>query len=300
VTAEQRPRAAFIGSVAFSERLLARLAVCESITVAGVATLRAAPSHADFQSLAPTAAQAGLACLELDGNDQERLADWLHGLAVDVAFCIGWPHLLREAVLETPRLGVIGYHPTLLPANRGRHPIIWALALGLDSTGSTFFVMDRGADSGDIVSQREVTIGDDDDAGSLYARLGAVAESQIDEICGELAAGRLPRTPQNPARANAWRRRTRRDGVIDWRMPAAGIRNLVRALTSPYPGATCVVADTEYPVWKVELVAGAPANLEPGRVLAVDGLRVTVKCGDGAVVLADHGIRTPLEAGAAL
>ena len=160
MTAEQRPRAAFIGSVAFSERLLARLAVCESITVAGVATLRAAPSHADFQSLAPTAAQAGLACLELDGNDQERLADWLHGLAVDVAFCIGWPHLLREAVLETPRLGVIGYHPTLLPANRGRHPIIWALALGLDSTGSTFFVMDRGADSGDIVSQREVTIGD--------------------------------------------------------------------------------------------------------------------------------------------
>ena len=52
-------------------------------------------------------------------------------------------------------MGILGYHPSLLPFNRGRHPIIWALALGLKETGSTFFFMDENADTGDIVSQKK-------------------------------------------------------------------------------------------------------------------------------------------------
>jgi len=55
--------------------------------------------------------------------------------------------------LDLPHLGVIDFHPAALPANRGRHPIIWALVLGLQETASTFFFMDEGADSGDIISQ---------------------------------------------------------------------------------------------------------------------------------------------------
>ena len=63
------------------------------------------------------------------------------------------------------------FSPGLTPQNRGRHPIIWTLALGLCETGSTFFFMDEGADSGDILSQKKITILPEDNAGSLYQKL---------------------------------------------------------------------------------------------------------------------------------
>jgi methionyl-tRNA formyltransferase len=79
-------------------------------------------------------------------------------------------------------LGVVGFHPAALPENRGRHPLIWALVLGLEETASTFFFMDEGADSGDLLSQRRISIEPADDAGSLYARITEVAMCQIREF----------------------------------------------------------------------------------------------------------------------
>ena len=86
-------------------------------------------------------------------------------------------------MLTLPSLGLVGYHPALLPQNRGRHPIIWALALGLEETGSTFFFMDEGADTGDILSQRRVPITPEDDAGTLYDKLTTTALDQINAFC---------------------------------------------------------------------------------------------------------------------
>jgi methionyl-tRNA formyltransferase len=63
-------------------------------------------------------------------------------------FCLGWSNLLKAEILKAAPLGVIGFHPAALPANRGRHPLIWALGLGLDETATTFFFMDKGADRG--------------------------------------------------------------------------------------------------------------------------------------------------------
>ena len=65
-------------------------------------------------------------------------------------------------------MGVLGYHPTKLPANRGRHPLIWSLVLGLKQSASTFFFLDQDADSGDIISQKDFEILNTDDALALY------------------------------------------------------------------------------------------------------------------------------------
>ena len=75
--------------------------------------------------------------------------------------------------MAIPPRGVIGYHPAALPANRGRHPIIWALVLGLSEIASTFFRMDTGADTGPIIDQEPVPIDDDDDAGFTTERIEA-------------------------------------------------------------------------------------------------------------------------------
>ena len=63
---------------------------------------------------------------------------------------------MGNRILDLAPLGIIGFHPAALPRNRGRHPIVWALVLGLEETASTFFFMDKGADTGDILSQEKI------------------------------------------------------------------------------------------------------------------------------------------------
>jgi methionyl-tRNA formyltransferase len=281
-------KAVFIGCVQFSHVLFAELIASDAIKLTGVVTRRSSSFNADFQSLEPAARDAGIPCLNIEGNDQELLMDWIAGIGPEVIFCFGWSYLLDPQILAVPKYGVIGYHPALLPRNRGRHPIVWALALGMKETGSTFFFMDDGADSGDIISQSRIVINDNDDAATLYKKLEDAARVQLDALITDLVAHRLQRVPQIAALATKWRKRSKRDGEIEWRMSAVGIFNLVRALTRPYVGAHCVHNGNELKVWRVIPVDAPDTDVEPGRVLAANDGAITVKCGDGAVTLTDH------------
>ncbi|MBR9973730.1 methionyl-tRNA formyltransferase [Magnetospirillum sulfuroxidans] len=283
-------KAAFIGCVDFSHDMLTRL-LARGVEVVGVVTRRASSFNADFRSLAELTEPRGIPCLFVEGNDQNAITDAVRTWNPDVIFCLGWSFLLKPELLALPRFGVIGYHPAQLPRNRGRHPLIWALALGLDETGSTFFLMDDGADSGDIISQRRISITEQDDAASLYRKITDAAEDQLDDIILGLISGRLDRRPQDHARATYWRKRSRADGQIDWRMPVAGIRNLVRALNRPYVGAHCIWHGQDVKVWHAEPAAAA-SDLEPGRVIEVVHGDIVVKCGDGAVRLVEHEFPT--------
>ena len=97
--------------------------------------------------------------------------------------------MLSKNIILSKSNGVIGYHPTSLPKNRGRHPVIWALALGLKEISSTFFLMDQGADTGPILSQENISITYEDDAGTLYDKLILVGISQIEEILKQFCNG---------------------------------------------------------------------------------------------------------------
>jgi len=185
-------------------------------------------------------------------------------------------------------LGVVGFHPAALPANRGRHPLIWALFLGLKKTASTFFLMDEGADSGDILSQKPIEIVESDDAGSLYKKITQVALLQIQEFIPLLQNRSFKRIKQNNLKANYWRKRGDRDGQIDWRMSAECISNLVRALSKPYVGAHFLVNGKEVKVWRVSVTnADKLENAEPGKVLKIEASKPVVKCGSDALVLED-------------
>jgi methionyl-tRNA formyltransferase len=104
-----------------------------------------------------------------------------------------------------------------------------------------------------------------------------------------LASGQFSRIPQDHGQANYWRKRSEKDGQIDWRMSAASIHNLVRALTRPYPGADCNFEGSKIKIWKTELrPQHCPANIEPGKVLNTEGNTILIKCGEGALRLMDH------------
>ena len=279
-------RVALIGAVQLSEAMLAALTV-SPLEVVAVCTRSPKTPSSDQVDLTDAAQTAGIPVRRvwsMNANDDQQ---WLMSHSPDIVFCLGWSELLDPRTLELAPGGFIGFHPAPLPRNRGRHPLIWALALGLTETASTFFIMDSGADSGDIISQVRVPILEGDYAKDLYERVSQVAEEQIGDIAAGLVNQTLARRPQDPLKATYWRKRTPADGRIDFRMSSTAIRNLVRALSSPYPGASFSYGSGEITVGQAELVSDSNANDEPGKVLSVSTQAITVKSGDGAIRLTD-------------
>ena len=277
----------FIGAVQFSAKCL-EVVYNSSAKIVGVCTLKESLSNSDHQDLLPIAKNFDIPCFYVEDINSESSVDWIKNKQPDVIFCFGWSRLLKKKILDIAPLGVVGFHPAALPANRGRHPLIWALFLGLKKTASTFFFMEEGADSGDILSQEEITIDSNEDAMSLYQKVTQTAHSQINDFIPLLENRSYIRTKQDNGKANYWRKRGVKDGEIDWRMSAKSVYNLVRALTRPYDGAYFTKDGEEIKVWKVEVLKDEnQENIEPGKILRTEGSNVVVKCGTGSVLFKD-------------
>ena len=274
----------FIGSVTFSEKTLEKLIVLKA-DIVGVCTLEKSPFNADHIDLTQLCIKHNIQVRYTTNINSDENISWIKTLVPDVIFCFGWSRLLKTDLLNLAPQGVLGYHPTALPANRGRHPLIWALILGLNETASTFFFMDDGADSGDIVSQYPIKISENDNAGTLYKRITETALEQIDEFLPTLKSGDCKRIKQDHSKSNTWRKRGKNDGKIDWRMSAITIHNLVRGLTKPYIGAHIEYKDEIIKVWETKVIRGGEENIEPGKVILVDNNGIVVKTGENAIRL---------------
>lgn len=289
-------RILFIGAVTFSAQVLRELIIMRA-NVVGVCTLRESEFNSDHEDLTPIAENAGIPVRHTPKVNSPENVAWVRGLKPDVIFCFGWSRLIQSQLLKLPPLGVIGFHPAALPANRGRHPLIWALVLGLKETASSFFFMDEGVDSGEILSQVTIPIDSTDDVGSLYQRVTDIAIGQLREFLPRLATGEIQRIPQEHQLTNVWRKRTVKDGVIDWRMTAEDIHNLVRGLTHPYVGAHFDCARQQIKVWQTSIERDVPMNIEAGKVLAVDDDTILIKAGTGAIRLLVYTPKIHLKVG---
>ena len=242
--------------------------VDEKKEVVGVITKESSDFNADFVDLAPLAGEYQIPCKYAKNVNDTEIKEFIRECAPDVIYCFGWSQLIREEILDMPPLGVIGLHPAELPHNRGRHPLIWALALGLETTACTFFVMNAGADTGDIISQRKIKIEYTDYAKDLYDKVMDAACSQILEFTKDLENGVCIRQKQDRKAGNSWRKRGEADGTIDWRMSGRAVYNLIRALSHPYIGAQFLYKGNKMRVWKAEEVeAEQYRNIEPGKII---------------------------------
>ena len=277
-------RIVFIGSVKFSLSMLEQLHDMNA-NIVGVCTKDFSPLNSDHVDLRPFCELNSIPWIYVDDINSQDTSGWINSLMPDVIFCFGWSQMIKREILAIAPLGIIGFHPSALPKNRGRHPIIWALILGLTETASTFFRMDEGADTGDIISQTTVEIEVGDDATSLYEKIIHVAKSQLIHFVPKLALGTVETVRQDDSLANVWRKRSHIDGIIDWRMSAESIHDLVRGLSKPYAGALFIHGGKEVKVWKTEISADPPQNLEPGKVLGITDSSPIIKCGIGAIRL---------------
>lgn len=272
----------FIGCVLSSKLILEKLIEMNE-NIVGVITKEKSEYNSDFQDIASICIENSIDYIYTENINESSTVEYIKEKKPDVIYCFGWSQIISKSILKLPPKGVIGFHPAALPNNRGRHPIIWALVLGLKETKSSFFIMDEGADTGDIISQEKVYISYEDDAESLYLKIMDVALKQVYNFTKDLKENCIKKIRQKEG-GNYWRKRDKSDGEIDWRMSSYTIYNLVRALTKPYVGAHFKYYNNEYKVWKVKEIKDGYENLEPGKIVEVySDTSFLIKCGKGLI-----------------
>ncbi len=286
-------RVIFLGTPEFALPSLHTLA--GATTIAAVVTRPDRPAGRGRVVSAPPVAVAaramGLAVLQPESLRAASTLEALRGLHPDLLVTVAYGRIIPPPVLALPPRGCINLHPSLLPAYRGASPIQCALAEGATTTGVTIMYQTEELDAGDIILQHEVSIGPEETAGALEARLAEDGAALLAEAVRLIAVGAAPRRPQDHTRATYAGRLTKEDGVLRWTRPARDLANQVRAMT-PWPGASTMWREGVLKVWRAR-AADAPARSAavsvpgglPGEVLAADAVGITVGAGLGALVL---------------
>lgn len=283
----------FIGAVKFSEAMLNILIEHKDAEIVGIATKSQSRLNADHVNLSSIAEENDIQYKYVKDINAPHILEWIESLNPEVIYCFGWSSLIKTELLNLSPLGVIGYHPAELPMNRGRHPLIWALVLGLERTASTFFKMDEGADSGDILSQNLIRIEQDDYAADLYKKIIESAKKQVQVFTHQLARREYTFAVQNHSKANLWRKRGISDGRIDFRMSSDSIYNLIRGLSKPYVGAHIDFQQKECKIWTAKVCDDVYPNFESGKVLEINSQgAIKVVTGSSSIWLVEHEIPT--------
>ena len=274
----------FIGTVLFSKNIFDEIRKSKN-TLVGVIGKKNNKFNSDYFDITRYAKKLNVNGIYTNDINSKKTVNWIRKKKPDLIFCIGWNNLIKKKVLKIPSNGVIGYHPSDLPKNKGRHPIIWSLVLGLNNIGSSFFFMDEKADNGRVISKRMLKLTKNSNAYSVYKQLIEIAKKQVRKILTDLKENKIKSYKQKKVGQNLWRKRNFHDGVIDWRMDAKRIKDLVNALHKPYPGANFIVNGKKIILWKCKIVSNKIKNIEPGKILNFRNNKPVVKCGANSLKL---------------
>ncbi|MFJ2773111.1 amino acid adenylation domain-containing protein [Streptomyces sp. NPDC087300] len=214
------------------------------------------------------------------------LAERLRPLRFAYLFSITNLRMLPDEVLALPERMPVNFHDALLPRHAGLHATSWAVLEGATEHGVTWHVMEREADTGDVLKQRTVPVGPDDTAYTLNHTCYEAAAASFGELVDELAAGTETRTPQDLTRRtyHGAHEGPPRDGLFSWRRPAGELAALVRATEfgphrNAFGLALLALDERLFAVRGVEVTA-SPSTRPPGTVLAVDDTAVVVATAD--------------------
>jgi methionyl-tRNA formyltransferase len=200
-----------------------------------------------------------------------------------------WPKLLKIDTIQSVPLGVVGSHPTPVPWGRGRHPLHWAIAMGLSQTSLSLFLMDAGVDTGLVLSQHTVPIEEGTTIAELQRDLD-IAARLVGRVVGEQLErdGQFSGLPQDAAIGSLWRRRTEFDVQIDCRMSCDAIRRLVNSYSAPFPRARLLTPHASLPIDDATVLK-IPRRLwefnAVGTVLEVNQNTIDIRVDDGVIRL---------------
>lgn len=198
----------------------------------------------------------------------------------DIAVVAAYGMILPQEVLDSPRLGCINTHASLLPRWRGAAPINHAIWAGDDKSGVCIMQMDAGLDTGPVLMRGEVPITATTTAEILYKQLSEQGADLVIKTLDLMVEEKIPVLQPQPEEGITYAFMLNKEhGKIDWLKSAVEIERQLRALT-PWPGVWCMHNGKRLKVLEAEIVEGSGGNA--GEIL---DKHLTVACGEGALKL---------------
>lgn len=263
-------------------------------TVVGVVTNPDRPSGRGKKLTPPpvkvAAIEAGVEVYQPPNLRGEEAYEQIGAWAPDVIVVAAYGQILRQRMLDLPRLGCINIHASLLPKYRGAAPINWCIVRGEDESGVTIMQMERGLDTGPMLLKRAVEIGLEMSSQDLHDELSEMGSTMIVEVMDALARGPVLAEVQEDELSSYAPMLTKEAGRIDWARDARVVHDHIRGF-NPWPGAYSEhLVEGGEPVRikfhrTIPVEGGFEIHGEPGQVLVADSARgeLVIACGRGAV-----------------
>ncbi len=210
---------------------------------------------------------------------KQELAD----LNADIMVVVAYGLLLPQVVLDTPKLGCINVHGSILPRWRGAAPIQRSIWAGDAETGVTIMQMDIGLDTGDMLKIATLPIEASDTSASMYEKLAGLDPDALIDCLADIATGKAEPVKQDDELANYAKKLSKEEARIDWNDDAAHIERCVRAF-NPLPMSHFEAAENSIKVWESR-VADQTSDKPAGTILQADKTGIYVATGNGVLVL---------------
>jgi methionyl-tRNA formyltransferase len=215
-------------------------------------------------------------------------------LEPELSVVVAYGHILPKVVIDAPRMGTLNIHASLLPALRGAAPIQASILEGHTETGITIMRMVPALDAGPMLHVVRTPILPDTTYGELHDQLAELGALAIVQALALLEAGVSHEVPQDDAQATYAAKIDRASARLDFAQPAAQLSRVIRAF-DPRPGAHTTLHGTPVKCFGVRVRALSDADLtdealrasRPGTIRAIDDEGLVVRCGQGAVRIAE-------------
>ncbi len=197
-----------------------------------------------------------------------------------------WPRIIEEKIIQLPKFGILASHPTNLPFNKGRHPIQWQIVSGLKSSYLSFYMMDKGIDTGDIIMKVPYKIKPSETIENINKKIANLGVKSARKLIPRILKKKI--TKQRQFGSNYLRKRDIHDVVIDFRLTASDIDKLVKSFSIPYPCAYFIFRKNIFHIYKSKVLK-SDSNLmsinEPGKIFKVFNNSIIVYASDKKIKL---------------
>ena len=226
--------------------------------------------------------ELGLNFIPVESLKDDLFQTQLRSLSPDLFVVVAF-RILPNAVLKIPKIGSVNLHTSLLPKYRGAAPIQHALLNGDKETGITTFFIESEVDTGAILLQKKIRIGDEDNFGSLTEKMAEEGSALLLKTLNQLENGTINPIPQNNELVSIAPKITKELCQIHWTDSAENIQNKVRAL-SPSPGAFTSLNSKRLKIYKSKVLNESHSG-EWGKISLLEKHKMAVSCREGQLEL---------------
>ncbi|MBS4203835.1 methionyl-tRNA formyltransferase [Lederbergia citrea] len=276
----------FMGTPDFSVPVLRRL-IEEGYEIIGVVTQPDRPvGRKKIMTPTPVKIEAeshGIRVFQPEKIRDPEQSKEILSLHPDLIVTAAYGQILPKSILDAPKYGCINVHASLLPELRGGAPIHYAIMQGKEKTGITIMYMAEKLDAGDIISQVEVPITEEDDVGTMHDRLSEAGAELLAETVPKLLLGQIEAIPQDHTLATFASNIKREQEKINWEKTGEEVFNHIRGLC-PWPVAFTTLSGTTLKIWKSEK-SRVEGKYQPGEVISIENDGFVVATGN------DYGIK---------